>query len=124
MYLILFLLTFCLPWLPSNAFGQPSIKVSYGSLGLSQVVLPLGVHSGIFKKNNVDAQAVYIAGRSVLALTSGEVKFGFMGGPPAILARLGGTDIVILAGLNKLDQILVSVPSVNKAEDLIGKRGG
>jgi NitT/TauT family transport system substrate-binding protein len=88
------------------------------------VVLPLGVHSGIFKKNNVDAQAVYIAGRSVLALTSGEVKFGFMGGPPAILARLGGTDIVILAGLNKLDQILVSVPSVNKAEDLIGKRGG
>jgi len=124
MYLVVFLLVawFSLPI--ANAIGEANIKASYGSLGLSQVILPLGVHAGIFKKNNIDTQAVYIAGRSVLALTSGEVKFGFMGGPPAILARLGGTDIVILAGLNKLDQILVSAPNVNKAEDLIGKRGG
>jgi NitT/TauT family transport system substrate-binding protein len=124
MSLMLLILAFCLGLFPVNTFGQSSVKVSYGSLGISQVILPLGVHEGIFKKNNLAVEAVYIAGRSVWALVSGEVKFGFMGGPPAILARVGGSDIVILAGLNKLDQILVTGPSVNKAQDLIGKKGG
>ena len=69
-------------------------------------------------------EPVYIAGRSVSALIGGDVQFGFMGGPPAILARLGGMDVVVIAGLNGLDQILVAAPSIKDMRDLIGKKVG
>ncbi len=104
--------------------AQISVRASYGSLGLSQVILPLGVRSGLFQKNGLKMEPVYIAGRSVSALIGGDVQFGFMGGPPAILARLGGMDVVVIAGLNGLDQILVAAPSIKDMRDLIGKKVG
>ena len=104
--------------------GQTKLRASYGSLAVSQVVLPLGVRAGIFQKNGLNLEPIYIGGRSVSALISGDVQFGFMGGPPAILARVGGADVVMLAGLNGLDQILVAVPTIKRGADLVGKRVG
>ncbi len=46
------------------------------------------------------------------------------GGPPPILARLAGIDVMIIAGMNGLDQILVAAPSIKKGSDLIGKKVG
>ena len=107
-----------------NCHAQTKLRASYGSLAVSQVVLPLGVRAGIFHKNGLNLEPIYIGGRSVSALISGDVQFGFMGGPPAILARVGGADVVMLAGLNGLDQILVAVPAIKRGADLIGKRVG
>ena len=107
-----------------NCPAQTKLRASYGSLAVSQVVLPLGVRAGIFQKNGLNLEPIYIGGRSVSALISGDVQFGFMGGPPAILARVGGADVVMLAGLNGLDQILVAVPAIKRGADLIGKRIG
>ena len=111
-------------FLPGYAVAQFSVRASYGSLGVSQVILPLGVRTGIFQDKGLTIEPVYIAGRSVSALVSGDVQFGFMGGPPAVLARLGGADVVMIAGRNALDQILVAVPSIRKPSDLIGKNVG
>ena len=108
----------------AQAVAQTRFRVSYGSLSVSQVVLPLGARAGIFQKNGLAIEPIYIGGRSVSALISGDVQFGIMGGPPAILARIGGADVVMIAGLNGLDQILVAVPAVKRAADLIGKRVG
>src|SRR5215467_11367918 len=110
--------------LPDMSFAQVRLRASYGSLAVSQIVLPLGVRTGIFQKNGVNIEPIYIGGRSVSALISGDVQFGFMGGPPAILARLAGADVVAIAGLNGLDQILVSIPAIKRASDLMGKRVG
>ena len=107
-----------------NCPAQTRLRASYGSLAVSQVVLPLGVRAGIFQKNGLNLEPIYIGGRSVSALISGDVQFGFMGGPPAILARVGGADVVMLAGLNGLDQILVAVPAIKRGADLVGKRVG
>jgi NitT/TauT family transport system substrate-binding protein len=107
-----------------DAGAQSRWRASYGSLAVSQVVLPLGARAGIFQKQGLNIEPIYIGGRSVSALISGDVQFGFMGGPPAILARVGGADVVMLAGLNGLDQILVAIPSVKRGTDLIGKRVG
>ena len=107
-----------------NCPAQTKLRASYGSLAVSQVVLPLGVRAGIFQKNGLNLEPIYIGGRSVSALISGDVQFGFMGGPPAILARVGGADVVMLAGLNGLDQILVALPTIKRGADLIGKRVG
>jgi NitT/TauT family transport system substrate-binding protein len=108
----------------ADGFGQTRLRASYGSLAVSQVVLPLGVRAAIFQKHGLHVEPIYIGGRSVSALISGDVQFGFMGGPPAILARLGGADVVAIAGLNGLDQILVAVPAIKRGSDLIGKRVG
>jgi NitT/TauT family transport system substrate-binding protein len=107
-----------------DAFAQTRLRASYGSLAVSQVVLPLGVRAGIFQKNGINIEPIYIGGRSVSALISGDVQFGFMGGPPAILARLAGADVVAIAGLNGLDQILVSIPAIKRGTDLVGRRVG
>jgi len=109
---------------PPYTVAQVSVRASYGSLGVSQVILPLGVRAGIFQKNGLIVEPVYIAGRSVSALVSGDVEFGLMGGPPAVLARLGGADVVMIAGRNGLDQILVGVSSIKPPADLIGKNVG
>lgn len=107
-----------------TSIAQTRLRASYGSLAVSQVVLPLGVRAGIFQKNGLHLEPIYIGGRSVSALISGDVQFGFMGGPPAILARVSGADVVMLAGLNGLDQILVALPIIKRGADLVGKRVG
>ncbi len=48
--------------LSTEAATQVSVRASYGSLGLSQVILPLGVRSGVFQKNGLKFEPVYIAG--------------------------------------------------------------
>lgn len=108
----------------STSFAQSRLRASYGSIAVSQVILPLGVRAGIFQKNGLHLEPIYIGGRSVSALISGDVQFGFMGGPPAILARVSGGDVVILAGLNGLDQILVATSAIKRASDLVGKKVG
>lgn len=108
----------------ANGSAQMRLRASYGSLAVSQVILPLGARAGVFQKNGINVEPIYIGGRSVSALISGDVQFGLMGGPPAILARLGGADVVAIAGLNGLDQILVGVPAIKRGRDLIGKRVG
>jgi NitT/TauT family transport system substrate-binding protein len=107
---------------PSGA--QLPVRASYGSFGVSQVILPIGVRSGMFHKNGLSVEPVYIAGRSVSALVSGDVQFGLMGGPPAVLARLAGADVVMIAGRNALDQILIATSSIKKPADLAGKNVG
>jgi ABC-type nitrate/sulfonate/bicarbonate transport system substrate-binding protein len=108
----------------TNALGQTRLRASYGSVAVSQVVLPLGARAGIFQRNGLNLEPIYIGGRSVTALVSGDVQFGMMGGPPAILAKVSGADVVILAGLNGLDQILVALPKIQRGSDLVGKRVG
>jgi ABC-type nitrate/sulfonate/bicarbonate transport system substrate-binding protein len=108
----------------AKSSAQPRLRASYGSLAVSQVVLPLGVRAGIFQKNGLNVEPIYIGGRSVSALISGDVQFGLMGGPPAILARVSGADVVMLAGLNGLDQILVALPTIKRGADMVGKRVG
>ena len=107
-----------------EGLSQTRLRASYGSLAVSQVVLPLGVRAGIFQRNGLNLEPIYIGGRSVSALISGDVQFGFMGGPPALLARISGGDVIMLAGLNGLDQILVALPTIKRGADLVGKRVG
>jgi NitT/TauT family transport system substrate-binding protein len=122
-FCIVVIVTFLLTARERSA-AQTRLRASYGSLAVSQVVLPLGVRAGIFQRNGLNLEPIYIGGRSVSALISGDVQFGFMGGPPAILARVSGADVVMLAGLNGLDQILVALPTIKRGADLVGKRVG
>lgn len=111
-------------FLTTCAFAQANIRISHGTLGVTQIIFPLGLRAGVFKRNGLNAEVVYMAGRGTVALISGDVQFTFGGGASPIATRLGGADIVILGGLNQATEILVSAPSINKPEDLIGRKVG
>lgn len=110
--------------LPVTAAAQVKIKASYGSPSLTQVIFPLGVQAGMFQRNGLAAEAVYIAGRSISALLGGDVQFGFVGGPQTIQARISGADLIVIGGLNRLGQMIVVHPSIKTPADLIGKKVG
>ncbi len=110
--------------LPSLALSQIKVRGAYGTPSLSQVVFPLGVQTGMFERQGLNMESVYIAGRSVNILLSGDVQFGFTGGPQVVLARVSGADLVTIAGLNRLGQMIAAHPSIKSPADLIGKKVG
>ena len=111
-------------WLPSFGHGQIKLRAAYGTPSLSQVVFPLGVQAGMFERQGLSMEPVYIAGRSINILLSGDVQFGFTGGPQVVLARISGADLITIAGLNRLGQMIVAHPSIKSPADLIGKKVG
>ena len=110
--------------LPVSSFSQIKVRAAYGTPSLSQVVFPLGVQAGMFGRHGMTVEPLYIAGRSINLLLSGDVQFGFTGGPQTIHARLSGADLITIAGLNRLGQMIVAHPSIKSPQDLIGKKVG
>jgi len=78
----------------------------------------------MFERNGLMVEPLYIAGRSVNLLLSGDVQFGFTGGPQTVLARLSGADLTTIAGLNRLGQMIAAHPSIKSPADLFGKKVG
>jgi ABC-type nitrate/sulfonate/bicarbonate transport system substrate-binding protein len=110
--------------LPSLGLGQIKVRGAYGTPSLSQVVFPLGVQAGMFERQGLNMESVYIAGRSINVLLSGDVQFGFTGGPQVVLARISGADLITIAGLNRLGQMIAAHRSIKTPADLIGKKVG
>ena len=104
--------------------AQTKIRAAYGTPSLSQVVFPLGVQAGMFSRHGLTVEPLYIAGRSINLLLSGDVQFGFTGGPQTVLARISGADLITIAGLNRLGQMIAAHPSIKSPQDLIGKKVG
>jgi ABC-type nitrate/sulfonate/bicarbonate transport system substrate-binding protein len=109
---------------PASGFSQIKVRAAYGTPSLSQVVFPLGVQAGMFTRNGLTVEPLYIAGRSINLLISGDVQFGFTGGPQTVHARISGADLITIAGLNRLGQMIVAHPSIKSPQDLVGKRVG
>jgi ABC-type nitrate/sulfonate/bicarbonate transport system substrate-binding protein len=109
---------------PGTAFGQTKIKATYGAPSLSVIMIQFGAQAGTFARHGLSMEAVYIAGRSINALLAGDVQFGFIGGPQVIQARMSGADVLVIGGLNRLGQMIVTHPSIKSPSDLIGKKVG
>ena len=107
-----------------TAFGQTKIKATYGAPSLSVIMIRFGAQAGTFARHGLSMEAVYIAGRSINALLAGDVQFGFIGGPQVIQARISGADVLVIGGLNRLGQMIVTHPSIKTPSDLIGKKVG
>jgi NitT/TauT family transport system substrate-binding protein len=108
--------------LPSGAADR--IRISYTSPGPQHGLLWLGDTAGLFKKNNLDLEIIYMPGNiSAPSLMSGEIQFGQMTGALMSPVRLQGGDPVMLVSVqDMLDDRLVARPNVKGPEDLKGKR--
>jgi NitT/TauT family transport system substrate-binding protein len=83
--------------------------------------------AGLFEKNGLNAQLVYLRGgiEAAQALITGDIPFAVMGGGAVIASNLAGSGSVILAGIeNAILFKLVTSKDIASAEKLRGKKLG
>ncbi|MGH7871276.1 MAG: ABC transporter substrate-binding protein [Candidatus Binatia bacterium] len=98
------------------------INVSYSSISTDQLPLWVGKETGIFAKNGLDVQMIYIrAAMSAMGLLSGDTPIAQAAGPGIVSSNLQGSDTVMIAGgVVALNHWLVSRPEVKTAQQLKG----
>ena len=109
-------------WEP--ALAADNIRISYTSPGPQHGILWIADVSGLFKKNKLDVEVIYMPGNiSAPSLMAGEVQFGQMTGALMSPVRLQGGDPVMLVSIQELlDDRLMARPNITKPEELKGKR--
>jgi NitT/TauT family transport system substrate-binding protein len=103
------------------------LKVPYVSLSPTAGPLWIAYEAGLFKKNNVAAELLYIPGGSTIiqAIISGDVKVANMAPPSAIGAWAKGFDLTLIAsGVDQLLETVVSGASIKTPADLRNKKIG
>ena len=112
-----------------NAQTKPirEITVSY-PIGGSTSFFWVAHKSGSFEKHGLRLRAVHIGGSvaAIQSLLARELFIQMEGGPAGVRAwARGAKDITFVGAVgNKLDYLLVSIPSIKRPEDLKGKRIG
>ena len=112
------LLFFC-----SSARSESTrLNVSYSSESPGSLSVWVAKESGLYARNGLDVQLLRVTGNvAVMALVSGEVNIGLMGGSAAITSNLGGSDaVMVAAGQVSTDYSLVANPKVKNAQQLKG----
>jgi len=108
------------------AFAEP-LRIAYTSIALVYGPLWVTKEAGLFKKHNIDAELLYIAGGppSLQALIAGDVGISFTAGGATVAANLSGSDTVLLgATIDSLPFELWSIPSIKVPEQLKGTKLG
>jgi NitT/TauT family transport system substrate-binding protein len=115
---------------PCNAqvrSAPEKVRVVYSAIGASQSTLWVPHEAGIFRKNGVEVELLYVGGgsRASQVLVSGDVAVGVFSGATVVSANLAGGDLAIIAaGTDVLPFILVAHPDVKRVEELRGKKIG
>lgn len=107
--------------------GQPldKIHLGYSGTGLNAYVLEIGKRLGFFRKNGLDLEPVYVSSGSLLnqALMAGTFDVSFSQGSEAMLAKLRGADMRIVAVIaNRFNHVYLAAPSVTAFKQLKGKK--
>lgn len=121
-------IVFLMPaWLAAQSKPIREITVSY-PIGGSTSYFWVAHRSGSFEKHGLRLRAVHISGSvaAIQSLLARELFIQFEGGPAGVRAwARGAKDLTVIGAVgNKLDYLLVSIPSIKKPEDLKGKRIG
>jgi len=99
------------------------VTVGYSLIAAGSIPGWVAKESGVFHKNGLDVQLVYIRGGTtvVMSLLSRETPISQVGGSAIVSASLRGADAVMIAGGTvTTDQWLMSRPKIKTAEQLKG----
>ena len=102
-----------------------TLKIPYVSISGFQAPLYLGERAGLFKKNQLDAQLIYMPGGSLIVQTllSNEVGVASLAPPSAVAAWVKGAELALVAGgIERALNVLMVNPKIKRVEDLKGKR--
>ena len=117
---------------PCLAWSADTPKLEKLVIGYPAPVASLGIvdvmrKSGLFKKNGLDVDLVYIQGSPILttAMVSGQVPLSFIGGAAIVASAVGGADTVYLAcAINTLYWRFFTTPDITTIADLNAKKLG
>ena len=104
-----------------------SLRIAIGAVSVAHVPGLMAVEGGYFARQNLQPELIMIRGgpQTVAALLGGDVAFAQVFSVPIVSAKLGGGDAIIIAGLvNEPLFSLMTVPTIEKPQELRGKKFG
>jgi len=128
--LLIATLLYCVDPSPVRSADAPRLEkliIGYPAPVASLGIVDVMRKAGLFKKNGLDADLVYIQGSPILttAMVSGQVPLSFIGGAAIVASAVGGADTVYLAcAINTLYWRVFSTLDVKTVADLKGKKIG
>src|SRR5438552_17757874 len=102
-----------------------TLKIPYVSISGFQAPLYLGERAGLFKKNQLEAQLIYMPGGSLIVQTllSGDVGVASLAPPSAVAAWVKGAELALVAGgIERALNVLLVNPKIKKPDDSKGTR--
>jgi NitT/TauT family transport system substrate-binding protein len=112
---------------PAYAQNLEKLVIGYPAPVASLGIIDVMRKGGLFKKNGLDVDLVFIQGSPILtaAMVSGQVPLSFLGGAAIVASAVGGADTVYLAcGINTLYWRFFTTPDIKTIADLKGKTLG
>src|SRR6266542_1851358 len=109
--------------LPAQSLDK--VRLGYSGTGLNNYVLDMGRRGGIFRKNGLDLEVVYVNSGSLLnqALIAGTFDISFSQGSEAMIAKLRGADMRITAVVaNRFNHVYLTAPAITSIKQLKGKK--
>jgi NitT/TauT family transport system substrate-binding protein len=103
------------------------IRVAYSSISGAMGPLWAASDYGLFKRQGLDVQLLYIGGGSVVtqALLGGDVQFVRLGASAVMQASMRGADLKMIANtINRLVFTLMAKPEIKSPADLKGRKIG
>lgn len=101
------------------------VRLGYSGTGINNYVLEMGKRQGVFRRNGLDLEVVYVNSGSLLsqALIAGTFDVSFSQGSEAMLAKLRGADVRIVAVVaNRFNHVYLAAPSITSFKQLKGKK--
>ena len=102
-------------------------RIAYSAISGSMTVLWVTQEQGLFKRQGLDTQLLYIGGGTVVtqALIGGDVQFVRLGAAAVIQASLRGAELKMISNtVNTLIFSLIAKPEIRSPKDLKGKKIG
>jgi NitT/TauT family transport system substrate-binding protein len=121
-WLALTLVGFAVPM----ASAKTHLRVAYSSISGTAVVTWLAVDKGLFAKNDLDVELIYVAGSQAMqSLLSGTTPIGIQGIEPVFRVNVHGSDTVMVVGIVTKPPISIIVrPEIKDYRELKGKPMG
>jgi len=112
---------------PVTAQEGRRLRAGYASLSGNMAPYWAGKDAGLYKKYGLDIDLVAFpsGNEGMAAMIAGEIEFLAIAGSTTASAAIGGSDVVSLAiTTERLVSSLMTIPSIQRAEELKGKAVG
>jgi NitT/TauT family transport system substrate-binding protein len=112
--------------LPGTGAARTQLRVAYSSISGAGIVTWLAVDKGLFAKNDLDVELIYVAGSQAMqSLLSGTTPIGIQGIEPVFRVNAHGSDTVMLLGIvTKPPFSIIVRPEIKDYRELKGKPMG
>jgi NitT/TauT family transport system substrate-binding protein len=103
-----------------------SVRVAYSSISGAAIVTWLAADKGLFAKNGLDVELIYVAGSQAMqSLLSGTTPIGIQGIEPVLRVNAHGNDTVMILGMvTKPPFSIIVLPEIKNYRELKGKPMG